>query len=186
MYEIEFIGRGGQGAKSAAEIVARQAIKKGLFIQSFPDYGPERKGAPVRAFTRTSKAPIRGCSSEADPDIVVVIDPTLLSLNGSFFKLKDDAILLANYSGSPEKLKEQINFNGKIYTVNATAIALKYLKSPITNTTMLGALSKVSNYYTLEELEKEIRDEFARKLRPEIIEKNIEAANEAYNQVKGI
>lgn len=183
MYEIEFIGRGGQGAKTAAEIVARQAIKKGLYIQSFPDYGPERKGAPVRAFTRTSKTPIRGCSSEANPDIIVVIDPTLLLLAGKFFKLTEKTKLLANYSGSPEKLKTELGFNGEIHTINATAIALKYLNSPITNTTMLGALSKISGYYTIEELENEIKEEFGRKLNSELLKKNIEAAETAYNEV---
>lgn len=185
MYEIEFIGRGGQGAKTAAEIVARQAIKKGFYVQSFPDYGPERKGAPVRAFTRVSLTPIRGCSSEANPDIIVVIDPTLLSLNGIFFKLNEKTALLANTTKSPEDLKSEICVNCKIYTINATSIALEYLKSAITNTTMLGALSKISNYYTIEELKKEIQEEFGRKLTAEKLQANLLAAEEAYNQVKG-
>lgn len=184
MYEIEFIGRGGQGAKTAAEIVARQAIKKGLWVQSFPDYGPERKGAPVRAFTRTSNTPIRGCSNEANPDVVVVIDPTLLSLNGTFFKLTDKTILVANTTDAPEKIKEQLGFKGKVYTIDATSIALKYLKSPITNTTMLGALSKACNYYTLEELKHEIEEEFGKKLSPEMLKNNLEASQAAYDGVK--
>lgn len=185
MYEIEFIGRGGQGAKTAAEIVARQAIKKGLFIQSFPDYGPERKGAPVRAFARTSKTQIRGCSNEANPDVIVVIDPTLLSLNGTFFKLTDKTMLVANTIEKPEKIKEQLGFNGKVYTIDATSIALKYLRGPITNTTMLGAVSKACNYYTLDELKHEIEEEFGRKLSPEMLKNNLDAAQAAYDEVKG-
>jgi pyruvate ferredoxin oxidoreductase gamma subunit len=184
MYEIEFIGRGGQGAKTAAEIVARSALKKGLFIQSFPDYGPERKGAPVRAFTRTSQNPIRGCSNEANPDVIVVIDPTLLSLNGAFFKLTDKTILVANTTESPNIVRNALGFNGKIYTIDATAIALKYLKSSITNTTMLAALSKASNYFTLEELKHEIEEEFGKKLTPEMLKSNIDAAQAAYDKVK--
>jgi len=184
MYEIEFIGRGGQGAKTAAEIVARQAIKKGFFVQSFPDYGPERKGAPVRAFTRLSLTPIRGCSSEANPNIIIVIDPTLLSLNGTFFKLNEKIILLANTAKSPEELKSELNINCKTYTIDATSIALKYLKSAITNTTMLGALAKISNHYTIEELKKEIEEEFGRKITSEKLQANILAAEEAYTRIK--
>lgn len=184
MYEIEFIGRGGQGAKTAAEMVARQALKKGLFIQSFPDYGPERKGAPVRAFTRTSNTQIRGCSNEANPDVIVVIDPTLLSLSGTFFKLTDKTILVANTTDAPDVVRNMLGFNGKVYTIDATTIAVKYLKSPITNTTMLGAVSKACNYYTLEELEHEIDEEFGKKLTPEMLKNNLDAARAAYDEVK--
>ncbi|HIH32037.1 TPA: pyruvate synthase [Candidatus Woesearchaeota archaeon] len=184
MYEIEFIGRGGQGAKTAAEIVARSAIKKGLYVQSFPDYGPERKGAPVRAFTRTSREPIRGCSSEANPDVIVVIDTALLSLNGTLFKLNDNQTLIVNTAESPNALKRHLNFNGKLFTVDASKIALQYLKSNITNTTMLAALSKACDYFTLDELKKEIEEEFGKKISPEMLKNNLLAAEHAYDEVK--
>lgn len=184
MYEIEFIGRGGQGAKSAAEIVARSAIKKGMYVQSFPDYGPERKGAPVRAFTRTSNTPIRGCSNEANPDVVVVIDPTLLSLNNTFFRLSDSTMLIANTTQTPQQVGSMLGFNGTIFTIDATSIALKYLKGPITNTTMLGAVAKATGYYTLEELHSEINDEFSRKISAEMIAANLNAAQCAFEQVQ--
>src|SRR3989344_513000 len=110
MFELEFIGRGGQGAKTAAEIIARASLKKGNFIQSFPDYGPERKGAPVRAFTRISKNEIRGCSSQANPDIIIILDPTLLSLNGSFFNL--GKVLLVNTDESTDSIRSRLNYKG--------------------------------------------------------------------------
>ena len=184
-FEIEFIGRGGQGAKTAAEMVARSALKKGMHIQSFPDYGPERKGAPVRAFTRSSTKPIRGCSSEADPDVIVIIDPTLTSLNDTLFKAANaQQIIVVNTIETSETIKKELNFNGKVYTVDANKIALELLKAPITNTTMLGAVSKSTGYYTLEELKQEIIDEFGKKLSPELLKNNLAAAERAYNEVK--
>lgn len=184
MYEVEFIGRGGQGAKTAAEIVARQAIKKGLWVQSFPDYGPERKGAPVRAFTRTSDKPIRGCSNEANPDIVVVIDPTLVSLNGTFFNLKKDALLIVNTAESAEQIKKEIGFDGKVYTLDATRIALENFKKPITNTPMLAAFAKASGLMTKEELEQEITEEFGKKIDPDMLKHNMMCVEQAFKELK--
>ena len=184
MYEVEFIGRGGQGAKTAAEIVARQAIKKGLWVQSFPDYGPERKGAPVRAFTRTSDKPIRGCSNEANPDIVVVIDPTLVSLSGTFFTLKKDALLIVNTAESAEQIKKEIGFDGKVFTLDATRIALENFKMPITNTPMLAAFAKASGLMTKEELEKEIEEEFGKKIDSDMLKKNMSCVEQAFNELK--
>jgi pyruvate ferredoxin oxidoreductase gamma subunit len=184
IFEIEILGRGGQGAKTASEIVARASIKKGLYIQSFPDYGPERKGAPVRALVRTSKKPIRGCSSESNPDVIVFIDSTILTSKKILFIPKPDCILVINTSKDSEKIKSELNFDGLIYTVDATKIALEYLKGNITNTTMLGALSKVCNNFTLDELNKEIILEFSKKISPEMLKNNLLAAEKAYNEVK--
>jgi pyruvate ferredoxin oxidoreductase gamma subunit len=183
MYEVEFVGRGGQGAKTASEILARAALKKGLYVQSFPDYGPERKGAPVRAFTRTSTEPIRGCSSEANPDVIVVIDPTLLSLNGTFFKLTDKTILVANTAQKSEEIQKILNFKGKVYTLDATRIALENFKIPITNTPMLAAFSKATNIISKEELEAEIVEEFGKKIDSEMIKKNMSCVDQAFKEV---
>jgi pyruvate ferredoxin oxidoreductase gamma subunit len=185
-YELEFIGRGGQGAKTAAELVAKIVLSKGKFIQCFPDYGPERKGAPVRAFTRISDKEIRGCSSEANPNVIILIDPTLLSLNGTLFNIKDNMIVLVNSPESPQELLKQYNItaNIKFYSVDATKIALDILKSNITNSTMLGALSKISGLYSLEEIKEEFGKEFEKKLDKEKIESNYRVIEIAYDQVK--
>ena len=185
-YELEFIGRGGQGAKTAAELVARIVLGKGKFVQCFPDYGPERKGAPVRAFTRIADNEIRGCSSEANPDVIIIIDPTLLSLNGTLFNIKDDQIVLINSPEGPQELVKQysINANIKLYSVGATNIALDILKNNITNSAMLGALSKVSGLYSLEEIKEEFRKEFENKLDKESIENNHKVIELAFAQVK--
>ena len=185
-YELEFIGRGGQGAKTAAELVAKILLGKGKFVQSFPDYGPERKGAPVRAFTRISDKEIRGCSSEANPNVIILIDPTLLSLNGTLFNVKDGQILLVNSPDTAKSLSAQFNIspNVKFYTVDATKIALDIIKNNITNTAMLGALSKVTGLYNLEEIKNEFRIEFEQKLDKDKIESNYQTIELAFNQEK--
>ena len=182
--EIEFVGRGGQGAKTAAEIVARHALSKGKYIQSFPDYGPERKGAPVRAFTRVSDSEIRGCSSDADPEILVIIDSTLLKLNGTLFTLREGQTVIINSEKSPDELKEMLKFMGNIYSVNATRIALDLLGSAITNTTMLGAFAKITGFMSLDELNSEIESEFRLKLSEDALKKNFEMTARAYEEVR--
>ena len=185
-YELEFIGRGGQGAKTAAELVARILLSKGKFIQCFPDYGPERKGAPVRAFTRSSDSEIRGCSSEANPNVIILIDPTLLALNGTLFNIKDGQTVLVNSPESAETLRKQFNIRAsiKFYSVDATKIAMDNLKNNITNSTMLGALSKVTGLYTLDEIKEEFKTEFEQKLDKEKIESNYRVIEIAASQVK--
>ncbi|MGV8141496.1 MAG: 2-oxoacid:acceptor oxidoreductase family protein [Candidatus Woesearchaeota archaeon] len=185
-FELEFIGRGGQGAKTAAELVAKILLDKGKFIQCFPDYGPERKGAPVRAFTRMSDKEIRGCSSEANPDIIILIDPTLLSLNGTLFNVTENQIVIINSPEQPQELIKQFNINAKakIFSVDATQIALDIIKNNITNSAMLGALAKVSNLYSLEEIKEEFRKEFEQKLDKEKIDNNYKMIEMAYAQVR--
>ncbi len=185
-FELEFIGRGGQGAKTAAELVAKIVLDKGKFVQSFPDYGPERKGAPVRAFTRISDTEIRGCSSEANPNIIILIDPTLLSLNGTLFNIKTNQLILVNSPESNIELKKQFNIDSevKLYSVDATKIAYDTIKSNITNSAMLGALSKVSELFTLDEIKEEFKKEFEHKLDKEKMDNNFKAIELAYNQVR--
>jgi len=184
VYELVFVGRGGQGAKTAAEMIARYALKKGKYVQSFPDYGPERKGAPVRAFTRISDKEIRGCSSEANPDVLVIIDPTLLALNGTLFTIKNNQTVLINSEQSPEVLKKELGFVGDLYTVDATKIALEVMKSNITNTTMLGALSKITGFLSLQDLKKEIEEEFGKKLDEDVLKKNYLLTERAFDDVR--
>jgi pyruvate ferredoxin oxidoreductase gamma subunit len=184
VFELVFIGRGGQGAKTAAEMIARYALKNGKYVQSFPDYGPERKGAPVRAFTRISSIDIRGCSSEANPNVLIIIDPTLLILNGTLFNIKEGQVVLVNSDQSPESLKKELGFKGELYTVNATKIALDVMKSAITNTTMLGAFAKVTGYLNLEDLKKEIFEEFGKKLDEDVLNKNYLLTQRAFDEVR--
>ncbi|MFA5796527.1 MAG: 2-oxoacid:acceptor oxidoreductase family protein [Candidatus Woesearchaeota archaeon] len=183
-FELEFIGRGGQGVKTAAELVGKVALDKGKYIQSFPDYGPERKGAPVRAFTRISDIPIRGCSSEASPNVIVIIDQTLAALQGTFFTVNDDTIVIVNTTHTIAEIKSTTHMKGVIHTVDATTIALETIKVNFTNSAMLGALAKITGLFTLEEIKEAFRMEFARKLDENALNNNDAAIERAFNEVK--
>lgn len=182
--EIRWHGRGGQGAKTAAQFLAEAALDSGKFIQAFPEYGPERAGAPIRSYTRISDNRINIHSSVTNPDAVVVIDPTLLTpqvLEG----IPDNGILVVNSPGSPAEIRKKLGFeSGKVATVDATKIALETVKIPMPNTPMLGALVKVMPIVTLGSVEEKIRGKFLKKIGQEKTEANIEAIDRAYNEVK--
>ena len=180
VFEIIFVGRGGQGAKTAAEMIARFALKQGKFVQSFPDYGPERKGAPVRAFTRISDSEIRGCSSEANPDVLVIIDPTLLTLNGSLFTFKKGQKIIVNSTDHSDNVFNEFN----IHTIDATKIAMDVTNSTITNTTMLGAFAKVTGFLGIDDLNNEITEEFSKKLSQDMLKKNFVMTQRAFDEVR--
>jgi len=182
MVEFRWHGRGGQGAWTASELLARTALDEGKFIQSFPEFGPERMGAPVMAFTRISTKPIRLHCAIYDPDVVIVLDNTLLKtvpvtagLNG------DEAALIINSSEEPAVLKESLRVaKGKVWTVPATEIALKILGAPITNTALLGVVAKSTGIVSLEGIARTLKGKF----RADLAEKNFAVVQEAYKEAK--
>ncbi len=184
--EIRWHGRGGQGAKTAALLFATLALGEGKYVQGFPEYGPERMGAPVRAFNRLSEKPIRLHSGVTDPNYVVVLDPTLIEKAGVTEGLKKGGKLLINTSTSPKDIKSKIKFDGKVCTVDASKISKETIGREIPNTPMLGALVKVTGLIKfdrmLKELEVELKKKFASK--PEVVEGNIKAIKRAYEEVK--
>ena len=184
MIEIRWHGRGGQGAKTAAQFLAEAALEEGKYIQAFPEYGPERAGAPIRAYTRISSQPIRIHSAIKNPQAVVVIDPTLatpLVLEG----LAEDGLLIINSPAAPADLRKTLNYkDGKLATVDATKISLEALGRAVPNTPMLGALLKVFSVVSMEALEKQIRAKFLKKIGEEKTEANIKALHQAYDEVK--
>jgi len=183
LIEVRWHGRGGQGAWTASELLARAAIYEGKYIQSFPEFGPERMGAPVRAFTRISDKPIRLHCSVYNPDIVVVLDPTLMASVQVTDGLKNNGAIVVNTSEEPAKIKEKLRIsNGTVWTVRATEIAIKILGRPITNTAMLGAVARATNIVGMESIEKAVKERFPAQL----AEKNIEVIKEAYKEAKSI
>lgn len=179
-FEIRWHGRGGQGAVTAAMVLANAAIYEGKYAQAFPEFGAERRGAPVRAYTRVADAPIRTRSPILAPDVVVVLDPSLpkeIYLEG----LKEGGVLLVNTKKSPEEFEESMGIGGKyrVYTVDATRIALEVLGLPIVNTAMVGALVKVLPIVSLESVERAILDTFPGR----IGERNVAAVRAAYESV---
>jgi pyruvate ferredoxin oxidoreductase gamma subunit len=181
MLEVRWHGRGGQGAWTASELLARAAINEGKYIQSFPEFGPERMGAPIRAFTRISNEPIQMHCSVYNPDVVAVIDPSLLKAVPVTEGLNDEGILIVNSKENPEKTREMLKIEKrKIWTVPATEIAIKILNRPITNTAMLGAVVRVTGIVSLESVEKAVSERFS----GSIMEKNVGVIKEAYKEVK--
>ena len=184
VFEIKIIGRGGQGGKTAAEILASVALSKGKFVQSFPEFGAERKGAPVKAYVRISDKEIRIHSGVTNPDVVVVIDETFLSAMNVVEGLPKEGKLIINTARKAEEIKRDVSFSGEIYIVDATKIALEVLGSPHTNTAMLGAIEKATNYFGIDSLKLEIKNMFIRKLGEAGVQKNINAIERAFSEVK--
>ena len=179
MIEIRFHGRGGQGAVTSAELLALAAINEGKFAQAFPSFGPERRGAPVVAFCRINDEKIKVRSYIYRPDVVLVLDPSILRLVNVTEGLKDDGILVTNTRYSPEEIKKELAIKTKLATVDATAIAKEELGLPITNTTMLGALLRAANLLDPEALKEPLKERFGR-----LAEKNIKAFERAYDETK--
>ena len=183
MLEFRWHGRGGQGAWTASELLARTALSEGKYIQSFPEFGPERMGAPVTAFTRISTEPIRLHCAVYDPDVVVVLDNTLLKTVPVTSGInQDDDVIIINSTKDPAKVRKELKVTkGKVWTVPATEIALRILGAPITNTALLGAVAKATNAVTLEGIEKTVKGRF----KPDLAEKNLAVIKEAYKEAKG-
>ncbi|MDI6705528.1 MAG: 2-oxoacid:acceptor oxidoreductase family protein [Bacillota bacterium] len=187
--EIRWHGRGGQGAKTASLLLAEAAFNTGKFIQGFPEYGPERMGAPITAYNRISDRKIRIHSNIYEPDYVVVVDESLIKDVDVTAGLKEGGAILVNTSKSPEEIKEQLQgFNGKVYTIDAMAISLETLGKYFPNTPMLGAIVKVSGIMSEEEFVDSMRESFGHKFasKAEVIEGNMKAIKRALQEVKGI
>ncbi|MCD6231433.1 2-oxoacid:acceptor oxidoreductase family protein [Candidatus Aerophobetes bacterium] len=186
MIEIRWHGRGGQGAKTAALILAEAALKEGKYVQAFPEYGPERMGAPMQSFTRISEVPIKLHSHITNPSAVVVLDSTLLDMVDVTEGLPEEGIILVNTSRTSPQVREKLNFNrGKVYTVDATSISLSALERNLPNIPMLGALIKATNLLKIETAVISIKEKMGKKFASRIIEGNVEALKRAYEEVKG-
>jgi len=185
VFEVRWHGRGGQGAKTASQFLGEAALESGKYIQAFPEYGPERAGAPMRAYTRISDKVIRVHSSVKNPDVVVVIDPTILDAEDVTEGLDKDGVLLVNTPDSPETIRTKTGFKaGKVATCDATKISLELLKMSMPNTPMLGALLKVVAAVPVESIEKEIKNKFLKKIGQEKTDANINSVRRAYQEVK--
>ena len=178
--EIRWHGRGGQGAVTASIVLAEAAVYEDKYAQAFPEFGAERRGAPVRAYTRVSDKPIRTRAPILEPDVVVVLDPSLdksLYLEG----VKHRGLLVLNTKKSLDEVKSYIGREDlRIARVDATGIALDVLKAPFVNMAMIGALVRVLPVISLSSVEEVIKELF----RPKVAEANIEAVRRAYKEVE--
>ena len=189
LVEIRWHGRGGQGAKTASLLLADAAFNTGKYIQGFPEYGPERMGAPITAYNRISTSPIRIHSNIYEPDYVVVVDDTLLECVDVTSGLKESGAIVINTTKDADYLKAALKgYKGKIFTIDARKVSMETLGRYFPNTPMLAAIVKVSKVMDekdfLEDMQESFKHKFAKK--PEVIEGNMKALEMALNEVKEI
>jgi len=182
--EICWHGRGGQGVVTANEILAETAIHAGKYVKAFPEFGPERMGAPIRAFARISGNPIRVHTQVYEPDIVIVIDPSLIGKVDVGKGLKENGTIIANYRGSSFELQDAIGTNAECHAVDATKISVEEIGRPMVNTSMLGALVKIRPIIEYKEIEDHMKAKFEGKLKEKVILQNVAALKRAYEEVK--
>jgi pyruvate ferredoxin oxidoreductase gamma subunit len=184
--EVRWHARGGQGAVTAAKMVAELAVERGKHFQAFPEYGPERSGAPIVAFTRISDEPIQTYAPIEHPNVIMVLDPTLLSTIDVTEGAPEDAVVIVNTEDSPEKVRGSGQFRDgvRVVTVAATNIAKDCLGRNLPNTPMVGAVAKVTGMFTLDEVEEHLLASFGKKFAAKVVEGNLEAVRRAYNEVQ--
>jgi len=183
--EIRWHARGGQGAVTAAKMVAELALGQGKYFQAFPEYGPERSGAPIVAFTRVSDEPIQVYCGVEQPGIVVVLDPSLLGAIDVTHGAPEDAVVLVNSEMSPAELRERYGLKGRrLFTIAATRIATETIRRPIPNTPMVGALTRITGLFPIEKVLEFLRYDFGKKFPPKVVEGNISAIKRAYEEVQ--
>lgn len=187
LIEIRWHGRGGQGAVTASKLLAETALGSGMYIQAFPDYGAERMGAPILSYTRLSDSPITIHSPVLEPDVVVVLDPTLLGVVDVTEGLKEGGAIIVNTTESPAQVRARLGLNGKnarVFTVDASTIAIEELGREITNTPMLGALCVATGLLDLDKIIEQVQKNFGKKMRADVVEANIRAVKRAAEEVK--
>lgn len=186
--EIRWHGRGGQGAKTAALLLADVCFKTGAYVQGFPEYGPERMGAPITAFNRISDSQIRVHSNIYDPDLAVVVDETLLESVDVTAGLKEDGAIIVNTEKDPADIRPLLSgYKGSVYTVDARTISQEALGKYFPNSPMLAAAVAVSKVMDKDSFIKEMRSSYEHKFakKPEVIEGNMKALTETFKRIKG-
>lgn len=185
--EIRWHGRGGQGAKTAALLLADVAFQTGKHVQGFPEYGPERMGAPITAYNRISDNEIRVHSNIYDPEYVAVVDESLLEAVDVTAGLKKDGAILVNTQKSKEEIMPHLHgYEGKVYTIDAHKVSMETMGKYYPNTPMLAAMVKISGVMEEETFLNEMRASFSHKFsgKPEVIDGNMEALKMAFAEVQ--
>lgn len=188
LIEIRWHGRGGQGAKTAALLFGDAALASGKYMQAFPEYGPERMGAPVASFNRLSSKPIFLHSAVTNPDVVVVLDLSLTDTVDVTEGIPEDGIIIINTDKAPAVIRKEMGIPDmmRVYTVDASTISKDTIGREIPNTPMLGALIKATGILDFNEMLNDTRKKLEKKFKskPDIIEGNMKAIERAYNEVK--
>lgn len=183
--EIRWHARGGQGAVTAAKLLAEMALQQDLYFQAFPEYGPERMGAPIQCFNRLSTEPINIYCSVDNPHLVVVVDPSLLGAVDFAAGLVPDGSVLVNTGEDLGHLQQRFDLAGrKVYAVNASGISLETVGRAMPNTPILGALVKILGLIPLEKAAAYLHDYFNEHFNADLAAKNVQAFERAYGEVR--
>lgn len=184
--EIRWHGRGGQGTVTAAKVLADACLSGGRYVQAFPEYGPERAGAPLRAYNRISDKVIRMYCPVLHPHVVSIADATLLDAIDVTYGTLDDSIFIVNTSKSPKEIREKLKAKPtqRVLTINATKIAVEHIGRPLPNASMLGAISKATGIVDIETLLEGVKKSFGKKFSRKIIDGNLDATKRGYEEVK--
>ena len=186
MVEIRWHGRGGQGTVTAAKVLADACLSGGRQVQAFPEYGPERAGAPLRAYNRVSEKTLRMHCPVLNPGVVCVVDATLLDAINVAEGAKDDAVFIVNTSKDPKTVREKLKAkpSQRVFTVDATKIAIDTIGRPMPNSSMLGAVNKAISIVPMEVLLDDVKGSFGKKFAQKIIDGNLAAVKRGYEEVK--
>lgn len=184
--EIRWHGRGGQGTVTAAKVFADACLSGGRHVQAFPEYGPERSGAPLRAYNRVSSRELRMHCPVLKPNVVAVVDATLLDAINVADGTPDDAVFIINTARDPKEIREKLKAkpSQKVFTIDATKIAIESFGRPMPNSPMVGTLARVSGLVSLEQILDDVQKSFGKKFSQKIIDGNLEAARRGYEEVR--
>lgn len=184
--EIRWHGRGGQGTVTAAKVLADACLSGGRYVQAFPEYGPERSGAPLRAYNRVSSKELRMHCPVLHPKVIAIADATLLDGVNVTEGAREDSIFIVNTSKEPSEIREKLKLlpTQKVYTLDATKIALDCFGRAMPNSPMLGAVCRVTGLVSLDALLEDVRKSFGKKFSQKIIDGNLEATKRGYEEVK--
>ncbi len=182
--EIRWHARGGQGAVTAAKILAEMTLEKDMYFQAFPEYGAERMGAPIQCFNRLSENIIRSYCAVLNPDIVVVVDPTLLDVVDITEGMDEDGEIIVNSEKEPDFIRKTYNISGhKIATVDATNLSINTLGRFMPNVPMLGAVLKITGLIDLQQAKNYLDKSFSKKFSDNVVKANLEALKKGYEGV---
>ncbi|HUI68478.1 MAG TPA: 2-oxoacid:acceptor oxidoreductase family protein [Nitrospirota bacterium] len=186
MIEIRWHGRGGQGTVTAAKVLADACLSGGRKVQAFPEYGPERAGAPLLAYNRISEKMLRMHCPVLNPDVVAVVDASLLDAINVAEGAKDDAVFIINTSKDPKEVRAKLKArpSQKVFTVDATKIAIETIGRPMPNSSMLGAVNRATGIVGMDVLLEDVKGSFGKKFAQKIIDGNLAAVKRGYEEVR--
>ncbi|MEA3406755.1 MAG: 2-oxoacid:acceptor oxidoreductase family protein [Chloroflexota bacterium] len=183
MIEIRWHGRGGQGVVTAGEVLGEAAMNTGKYFQAFPEYGAERMGAPIKAYTRISDDPIEVHSPILEPDVVIVVNSNLIGAVDLTEGIKEGGTLIMNAKRTPAEIREALDFEaGDVWCVDASGIAMEEIKRDIPSTMMIAVFAKATGALELDNVTETVEETLGERLRAEVVEANVRALQRAYNE----